>query len=65
MLGGVCVIIGLYIVLWGKAKDDEEISLIKQQKNDETTFSTHVSDHSSCVLDLGEPFLPKFGTDLE
>lgn len=50
MLGGLCVIIGLYIVLWGKARDIEEISQMKEQ-NDETTLS------SSCILDLGEPLL--------
>ncbi|GFP85493.1 wat1-related protein at4g30420 [Phtheirospermum japonicum] len=59
VMGGLAVIAGLYIVLWGKAKDyqvnkEETISQIQNQ-NDETTLSTQVSD---CIIHLEEPLLP-------
>ncbi|KAL3623869.1 hypothetical protein CASFOL_032685 [Castilleja foliolosa] len=65
-MGGLAVIVGLYIVLWGKAKDyqdntEEKISEIRKQ-NDEPTFSTRVSD---CIIHLEEPFLSeKTSSDL-
>ncbi|KAI3446685.1 hypothetical protein Pfo_003350 [Paulownia fortunei] len=53
MLGGLAVIIGLYIVLWGKAKDHEEVveetSQMKKQ-NDQTTLWTKI-----LITHLNEP----------
>ncbi|KAL3629593.1 hypothetical protein CASFOL_026815 [Castilleja foliolosa] len=61
LIGGLAVIIGLYIVLWGKAKDHQdnnegEKSSHKEKQNDETTLSTQVSE---CSIDLEEPLLPE------
>ncbi|CAN1326294.1 WAT1-related protein At4g28040 [Linum perenne] len=44
LIGAVMVIIGLYIVLWGKAKDLKEIESVKKEKR-------------SSIADLEEPFL--------
>lgn len=37
LTGGLCMIIGLYMVLWGKAQDDEEgeTSQMKQHQNND------------------------------
>lgn len=45
LLGACGVILGLYIVLWGKAKDLEEIR------------KEHSEKKSSCNIDLEEPLL--------
>ncbi|GFP85486.1 wat1-related protein at4g30420 [Phtheirospermum japonicum] len=59
VMGGLAVIVGLYVVLWGKAKDHQDkegtISQIQKQ-NDETLLSTQVSD---CIIHLEEPLLPE------
>ncbi|KAL8037262.1 hypothetical protein ABFX02_11G028800 [Erythranthe guttata] len=53
LLGGLAVIIGLYVVLWGKAKDHEDVI-------SEDQSSQLASDNStiSCIIDLGVPLLP-------
>ncbi|KAL8497502.1 hypothetical protein ACS0TY_020999 [Phlomoides rotata] len=50
MIGALAVIIGLYIVLWGKSKD---VVYVKQ----ETTLNPHEVSHI-CKIDLDEPLLP-------
>ncbi|KAL8502336.1 hypothetical protein ACS0TY_021467 [Phlomoides rotata] len=50
MIGALAVIIGLYIVLWGKSKD---VVYVKQ----ETTLNPHEVSHI-CKIDLEEPLLP-------
>ncbi|PIN18225.1 hypothetical protein CDL12_09120 [Handroanthus impetiginosus] len=65
MAGGLAVIVGLYIVLWGKAKGLEEMnkeetvtSQIKNQNDQTTLLSTHeVSDNIGYTIDLEEPLL--------
>ncbi|CAK9325743.1 unnamed protein product [Citrullus colocynthis] len=60
LLGGVAVIIGLYIVLWGKAKDyvkeegKEKQSVKKEEENCESAERI-----SNCQIDLEEPLLSK------
>ncbi|KAL0456430.1 UNVERIFIED_CONTAM: WAT1-related protein [Sesamum latifolium] len=54
-LGSLAVIAGLYIVLWGKAKDHEDLN---GETGHDTTLSTEVSDNESCTIDLKEPLLP-------
>ncbi|XP_042063007.1 WAT1-related protein At4g30420-like [Salvia splendens] len=51
--GGVAVIIGLYIVLWGKAKDNSSSTeeMIKK------TLDPQICE--SCKIDLEEPLLPE------
>ncbi|KAK6151517.1 hypothetical protein DH2020_014152 [Rehmannia glutinosa] len=65
MIGGLAVIIGLYIVLWGKAKDHqdirEETSPMKKE-NDQTTLCTQVLD---CKIDLEEPLLPENSANVD
>ncbi|KAK6127012.1 hypothetical protein DH2020_039248 [Rehmannia glutinosa] len=65
MIGGLAVIIGLYIVLWGKAKDRqdirEETSPMKKE-NDQTTLCTQVLD---CKIDLEEPLLPENSANVD
>ncbi|XP_012841042.1 PREDICTED: WAT1-related protein At4g30420-like [Erythranthe guttata] len=53
LLGGLAVIVGLYVVLWGKAKDHEDVI-------SEDQSSQLASDNStiSCIIDLGVPLLP-------
>ncbi|KAG8367666.1 hypothetical protein BUALT_Bualt16G0096700 [Buddleja alternifolia] len=51
LIGALAVVIGLYVVLWGKAKDHEETSQINKQ-NDQ--FSDNII---SCKIDLEEPLL--------
>lgn len=68
-MGGVAVIIGLYIVLWGKAKDHKEVmeedttKLKHQIYNDQPILYSydHVSD---CRIDLEEPLLPENSANL-
>ncbi|KAK4425066.1 WAT1-related protein [Sesamum alatum] len=50
-IGSLAVIMGLYIVLWGKAKD------VKGETS-QTTLYTEVPDNESGTTDLKEPLLP-------
>lgn len=54
MIGGLAVIVGLYIVLWGKAKDYEEVAEETKKPSDQTTLYAQVSDSK---IDLEEPLL--------
>ncbi|KAL0303717.1 UNVERIFIED_CONTAM: WAT1-related protein [Sesamum radiatum] len=54
-IGSIGVIMGLYIVMWGKAKDHEHV---KGETSPTTTLYTQVSDNRSCTIDLKEPLLP-------
>lgn len=65
-MGGVVVIIGLYIVLWGKAKDyakeetSEKLSVEEEDKEDqEEGCETAEAETSHSKIDLEEPFLFK------
>ncbi|KAK4431919.1 WAT1-related protein [Sesamum alatum] len=62
ILGGLAVIVGLYIVLWGKAKDYEEVKeeIVKKQNNQTTLYADQVSD---CKIDLEEPLLSEKSED--
>ena len=55
LVGGVAVIIGLYIVLWGKAKDyvKEEHGVEKEEEDCESAST----DRSSSKIGLEEPLL--------
>ncbi|KAI7992890.1 WAT1-related protein [Camellia lanceoleosa] len=59
LIGAVCAIVGLYVVLWGKAKDLEEPP--KPQNDQATNVQILVEDESSKKMtynnDLEEPFL--------
>ncbi|KAL0413816.1 UNVERIFIED_CONTAM: WAT1-related protein [Sesamum radiatum] len=55
-IGSLAVIAGLYIVLWGKAKDHEDVN---GETGHETTLSSEVSENQSCTIDLKEPLLPR------
>ncbi|CAA0820008.1 WAT1-related protein [Striga hermonthica] len=66
LLGGVAVITGLYIVLWGKAKDYEDARNEKtigqiDKENDETTPSTQTSEGT---IDLEAPLLLRAGSSI-
>ncbi|KAL0413810.1 UNVERIFIED_CONTAM: WAT1-related protein [Sesamum radiatum] len=52
-MGSLAVITGLYIVLWGKAKDHEDVN----GETGQTTLYTEVSDNESCTIDLKDPLL--------
>ncbi|KAL0456434.1 UNVERIFIED_CONTAM: WAT1-related protein [Sesamum latifolium] len=52
-IGSLAVIAGLYIVLWSKAKDHEDVNA-----GNDTTLSIEVSDNQSSTIDLKEPLLP-------
>lgn len=64
LVGAVAVIIGLYVVLWGKAKDLEESQTVSNPKlqNNEAKNVRVLIDESfnktSCTIDLKEPLLP-------
>lgn len=57
VIGALAVITGLYIVLWGKAKESEETSGMKKQKDQITTLCDQISGNASCNIDLEEPLL--------
>jgi hypothetical protein len=63
LIGAIGVIAGLYVVLWGKAKDLVEINGEKTLQNGETmakNVSILIDDSSektSCEIDLEEPLL--------
>ncbi|XP_050216078.1 WAT1-related protein At4g30420-like isoform X2 [Mercurialis annua] len=48
LIGALAVIIGLYVVLWGKAKDHEEIqkNMLVKQQNDESRIVRAIVDDS-------------------
>lgn len=64
LVGAVAVIIGLYVVLWGKAKDPEESQTVSNpelQNNEARNVRVLIdesSDKTSCTIDLKEPLLP-------
>lgn len=64
LVGAVAVIIGLYVVLWGKAKDLEESQTVSnpELQNNEAKNVRVLIDESSnktnCIIDLKEPLLP-------
>ncbi|KAG8367669.1 hypothetical protein BUALT_Bualt16G0097000 [Buddleja alternifolia] len=61
LMGALAVVIGLYIVLWGKAKDHEEIEEeTSQMKKQNDQFS----DNISCKIDLEEPLLSEKSANL-
>ncbi|KAM3336883.1 WAT1-related protein [Capsicum galapagoense] len=75
LVGSLAVIFGLYVVLWGKAKDKKEENIIaeeepmKQNNIQETTIIIQDSNNSdlitSCKIDLEEPLLIKKSTSHE
>ncbi|XP_059596544.1 WAT1-related protein At4g30420 [Vitis vinifera] len=64
LVGAVAVIIGLYVVLWGKAKDLEESQTVSNpelQNNEAKNVRVLIDESSnktSCTIDLKEPLLP-------
>lgn len=64
LVGAVAVIIGLYVVLWGKAKDLEESQTVSNpelQNNKAKNVRVLIDESSnktSCTIDLKEPPLP-------
>ncbi|KAJ6914246.1 hypothetical protein NC651_016492 [Populus alba x Populus x berolinensis] len=62
LIGGVAVIIGLYIVLWGKAKDfiKEEDGIDQRQ-----AVKITIQDSREGKLALEEPFLSEKSNDIE
>ncbi|GLU10329.1 hypothetical protein SLE2022_271440 [Rubroshorea leprosula] len=54
LLGAFAVIIGLYIVLWGKAQDLEEV---KQGMDSKQVLKDESLDKRICKVDLEEPLL--------
>ena len=61
LIGGVSVIIGLYAVLWGKAKDLVEIKENANFQTDEAstvkTSEVDTSEKTSWKIDLEKPLL--------
>ncbi|KAH8505093.1 hypothetical protein H0E87_012372 [Populus deltoides] len=68
LIGGVAVIIGLYIVLWGKAKDfikeEDEIDP-KLEIDHRQTVKITIQDSREGKLVLEEPFLSDKSNDIE
>ncbi|CAK9140294.1 unnamed protein product [Ilex paraguariensis] len=65
LVGTLAVIIGLYVVLWGKAKEHEETNMetATRSQNDQTKAVDVLIDESTnettCKIDLEEPLLCK------
>ena len=61
LVGAIGVVIGLYILLWGKAKDTaenkEEISNPKLQNSTDMKQVVDVLEKDCCKIDLEEPLL--------
>jgi hypothetical protein len=71
LLGAVGVIIGLYVVLWGKAKD---LEMIKQEAVPELQHDRakivqvlihESSEKSSSKVDMEEPLLSRKSSDVD
>jgi S-ribosylhomocysteine lyase LuxS involved in autoinducer biosynthesis len=66
LIGAIGVIIGLYIVLWGKAEDVVDVKEKINPKSvanetEEVTFSNNEScGEANCKIDLEEPLLTNF-----
>ncbi|CAG7886681.1 unnamed protein product [Brassica rapa] len=61
LIGGLCVIMGLYIVLWGKAKDAMTNKEQRDNKNN-SEVKIHIEESSNttnCNKDLENPLLSK------
>ncbi|XP_024004438.1 WAT1-related protein At4g30420 [Eutrema salsugineum] len=61
LIGGIGVIMGLYTVLWGKAKD---VMMNQQQRNNKNNSEVkiHIEDSSNTTIsnrDLKDPLLPR------
>lgn len=61
-MGSLAVIFGLYVVLWGKAKDKKEDNILEEepvkQHIQETTIAIQdFPDFTSFKVDLEEPLL--------
>ncbi|KAK4374920.1 hypothetical protein RND71_005597 [Anisodus tanguticus] len=70
LVGSLAVVFGLYVVLWGKAKDKKEEIIVEEepvkQHIQETTIKIQDSNSdwiTSCKLDLEEPLLTKKSTN--
>ncbi|OMP05663.1 Drug/metabolite transporter [Corchorus olitorius] len=61
LVGAFAVIIGLYVVLWGKAKDIEEIKQETDPKLDQVIIIDESSE-KTCKIDLEEPLLSNKST---
>ncbi|CAL8990873.1 unnamed protein product [Prunus brigantina] len=65
LVGAIAVIIGLYVVLWGKAKDLQKMKqeVDSEQPSDDPkmieVFIDDSSEKTSCKIDLEEPLLPQ------
>ncbi|XP_008223640.2 PREDICTED: WAT1-related protein At4g30420 [Prunus mume] len=65
LVGAIAVIIGLYIVIWGKAKDPKKMKqeVDSEQPSDQPrtieVFIDDSSEKTSCKIDLEEPLLPQ------
>ncbi|KAK3007730.1 hypothetical protein RJ639_014781 [Escallonia herrerae] len=70
-VGAFCVVVGLYVVLWGKAKDLEERNTETDPKmqNEQSKIRQILTDESLidtiCKIDLEEPFLSKDSTAVD
>ncbi|XP_056852107.1 WAT1-related protein At4g30420-like [Raphanus sativus] len=61
LIGGLCVIMGLYIVLWGKSKDVMKNQEQRDSRNN-SEVKIHIEDSSNttnCNKDLENPLLSK------
>eukprot|EP00257_Ricinus_communis_P020922 XP_015580287.1 WAT1-related protein At4g28040 isoform X1 [Ricinus communis] len=70
LIGALAVIIGLYIVLWGKAKDHEEIKkdMHLELQNDNSSILQVTADESlekrNCTADLEVPLISHKSVDI-
>lgn len=65
VVGAFGVIIGLYVVLWGKAQDLRDVKMDKNPKLQNCDQSPTVDeslDKTSCKIDLEEPLLSNNST---
>lgn len=54
LAGSAAVICGLYVVLWGKEKDEEEDGFKQPEDLNQTT---QIDQEESCRIDLEQPLL--------
>lgn len=65
LVGAIAVIIDLYVVIWGKAKDPQKMKqeVDSEQPSDQPkTIEVFIDDSlekTSCKIDLEEPLLPQ------